>query len=160
MPPAMVGPALGGAIIAYSLKRYDNVRLAYLIDAACSLIFAGVLFMMSPPQFASRVRPPPRQALSSFQWLAAEVPTKYAVSPPARRPTPSTSPTMPTGTSGERRLGEVAGPVLLSIVGVAALALALALIGAYGAYELALFAATPFLGGAAAFSVAGDVRRP
>ena len=34
------------------------------------------------------------------------------------------------------------------------LALALALIGAYGAYELALFAATPFLGGAAAFSVA------
>src|SRR5215471_5856351 len=34
------------------------------------------------------------------------------------------------------------------------LALPLVLIGAYGAYELALFAATPFLGGSAAFSVA------
>jgi hypothetical protein len=34
------------------------------------------------------------------------------------------------------------------------LALALALIFAYGAYELALFAATPFLGGAGAFTTA------
>jgi hypothetical protein len=34
------------------------------------------------------------------------------------------------------------------------LALALALVGAYGAYELALFAATPFLGGAGAFTPA------
>ena len=34
------------------------------------------------------------------------------------------------------------------------LALALALIGAYGAYELTLFAATPFLGGSAAFTAA------
>jgi MFS family permease len=54
---AMVGPALGGAIIAYSLKRYHNVRLAYLIDAACSLIFAVVLLLMSPPQFASPRKP-------------------------------------------------------------------------------------------------------
>ncbi|MGY8661044.1 hypothetical protein Q3C01_01585 [Bradyrhizobium sp. UFLA05-109] len=36
----------------------------------------------------------------------------------------------------------------------APLALAAALIGAYGAYELVLFAATPFLGGAGAFTTA------
>jgi hypothetical protein len=38
------------------------------------------------------------------------------------------------------------------------LVLALTLVCAYGAYELVLFAATPFLGGAAAFTVAIVVR--
>src|SRR5262249_494434 len=47
----MIGPALAGAVIATSLKRFGSVRLVYLIDAVGMLVFAGSMFMLPPPRF-------------------------------------------------------------------------------------------------------------
>jgi MFS family permease len=45
---AMIGPALGGFIIQYSLDRYGSVRIPYIIDGVCSLFFGVVALMVSP----------------------------------------------------------------------------------------------------------------
>ncbi len=51
---AMAGPALGGFIIHYSLTRFGSVRVPYIIDGVCSLLFGFVALMVKPlPQAKS-----------------------------------------------------------------------------------------------------------
>lgn len=43
---AMIGPMIGGIILVHSLKWFGNVRLAYLLDAVLTMVFAVVMFTM------------------------------------------------------------------------------------------------------------------
>ncbi|HEX8523383.1 MAG TPA: MFS transporter [Tepidisphaeraceae bacterium] len=47
----VVGPALAGLVITYSLRHFNNVRPIYVVDAVCALIFAGTMFILPPPRY-------------------------------------------------------------------------------------------------------------
>ncbi len=49
---AMVGPALGGMLIATSLRRFGSLSMVYLLDAASALFYA--LLMLRVPREAGR----------------------------------------------------------------------------------------------------------
>jgi MFS family permease len=42
----MSGPALAGIIVAWSLRRFGSVSVAYYIDVACALAFAAMIFLV------------------------------------------------------------------------------------------------------------------
>lgn len=49
----MIGPAIGGIVIAWSLHRFGTVRLAYLVDGVCAMIFAASMLILPKPRYAN-----------------------------------------------------------------------------------------------------------
>ncbi len=49
---SMVGPAIGGLLISRSLRHFDSLGAAYVLDAICSMIFVGLMFTLGKPRFS------------------------------------------------------------------------------------------------------------
>jgi len=66
----MSGPALAGAIVAWSLSRYGSVSAAYYIDVVCALAFAGMIFAVRlRPMEKDTTGPVDRSLLAGFRFI-------------------------------------------------------------------------------------------
>lgn len=63
----MAGGVLSGFLIGPSLRRFGNCAIPYLLDAACALFYAGIVFFVPAPA----LDPAARKAQHPFQQLVA-----------------------------------------------------------------------------------------
>lgn len=66
----MAGGVLSGFLIGPSLRRFNSVALCYLLDAACALFYAGIVFFIAAPRPADAAA---RKAQHPFQQLVAGI---------------------------------------------------------------------------------------